>query len=256
MSINGYHYHPFDCNKYVYCDFNLAEERNCTNNLVYNLQKGRCVLRNDLLCANNSTSTVKSLMETILPSRVTMSTVPYWSSSSILSHFYGTFLETVLTQYSSNSWIELNSFYDISPSRTSSSGNITNSLHNPISGTPFVETAIGTDLLSHTMSATLNPTMQSHYSQNVLYSFWSMGTDLISTYSESTILPSNISNGSALNDLNSTIPGNIITENNMLYSDSTQVGYFTSGVEILSSETAAVSSSSAEGNFYAPLNEG
>ena len=48
---NGYHSHPIDCMKYVYCSENNIIEQSCPGNLVYDSSGGQCKNKDDLPCA-------------------------------------------------------------------------------------------------------------------------------------------------------------------------------------------------------------
>ena len=63
MNGQGYHYHPIDCKKYVYCNVGHITEQSCPGDLVYDLSSGtgQCTFKDNVPCAREmveSTSVV------------------------------------------------------------------------------------------------------------------------------------------------------------------------------------------------------
>ena len=75
MNGQGYHYHPIDCKKYVYCNVGHITELSCPGDLVYDLSSGtgQCTFKDNVPCAREmveSTSTVYITQITISQSEI------------------------------------------------------------------------------------------------------------------------------------------------------------------------------------------
>ena len=48
---NARHYHPINCEKYIFCNTHFITEQFCQSNFVYDLSSERCLSRDNVPCA-------------------------------------------------------------------------------------------------------------------------------------------------------------------------------------------------------------
>lgn len=64
---NARHYHPINCEKYIFCNTHFIIEQFCQNNFVYDLPSQQCLPRDNVPCAQEvveSTSIVDTTQTT------------------------------------------------------------------------------------------------------------------------------------------------------------------------------------------------